>query len=193
MRQREVIQAGDVQQRHIEIKRRLAVGSVEGAVLGGMLIDAESDVEGVLNVCRRAFDIDDHAIGGGVDHGQAIGLRETKHGGVVGFSGTKSAGELLDAEILVEAGTLRIVDLLQQIVEFGFIPRRQRDGQAQTLCAGKVADQGRDSAGDCLRDMGGQGGALFGLGRGCGEEKDGARTRSAARHCEVGIADSLFI
>src|ERR1017187_9686073 len=64
---RKVVEAGDVQQRHIEIDRGLVVWRVERAALGGMLIDAEGHVERALNVCCRAFDIQDHAILGGVD------------------------------------------------------------------------------------------------------------------------------
>src|SRR5580698_4920749 len=97
MRQSEVIQPGDVQRRHVEIKRRLAVRSEESSALAGMLIDAERHVEGALDACCRAFEIDDHAVGGGARHGEAVGLREAEDRCVVGFGGTESAGEFLYA------------------------------------------------------------------------------------------------
>ncbi len=119
-----------MQQGHVEIERRLAVWRVECAVLCGMLIEAKGQAESLLDACCWAFDIHHHAVGGGVDHGEAIGFREMEDGCIVRLGGAKSGGELSYAEVLAVAGTLRIVDLLEQSVEVRFIAQRQGDGQA---------------------------------------------------------------
>src|SRR5580700_1614146 len=118
---KEIIQAIDMQQRNIEIDRGFAVWRIKRAVLGGMPIYVESHVESFLDICRRGFDIQNHAIGWGVDYVQALRLGVLKSCRVVSFRGTKSFAELLHAQIFVVAGTLRIVELLQQLIEFGLI------------------------------------------------------------------------
>src|ERR1700684_2268080 len=159
MGQRKVVQARDVKQGNVEIGRGFAVWSVERTALGGMLVEAESYVEGGLDACCGTFDIDDHAVGGGVGDCKTVGLREAGHRSVVGCSGTESAGELLDTEVLVEVGTLRIVDLLEETVELRVVTQGQRNGEAEMLFAGKMADQRGDAAGDRFGDLGCQGGS----------------------------------
>ena len=143
-----------MEQGHVEVDLGFAVWRVKRAALGGMLIEVEGYVEGVFNGCGRGFDVHDHAVGGGVHHRHSIRLLEMENRRVVCFRGTKSIGKLLDAEVLVITGTLPIVELLQEIIEFGLIAQGQRDGEAYALRAGNVTDQRRDSAGPRPRERG---------------------------------------
>ena len=120
-REREVVKARDVPQRNRQIGRWLLVRSVEGALFRGVLIHAHVEVERSLDIRYRPRDIHEQPIGSGARHCQTIRLRETNHRVVILLRRSEPLGELLHAEELVVRGALRIVNLLQQFVEFRLV------------------------------------------------------------------------
>ena len=67
-----VVEAGDVPELEGQIGGGLAVGRVEGAVLGRMLVGPHAHVEGSLDGGDGAFDLDVHAVAGAADDGEAV-------------------------------------------------------------------------------------------------------------------------
>ena len=65
---RVVIEAGDVPQLDCQVRPGLTIGRVENAILCGMLIQAQLDVEGLFNPGNRANNVYVHAIARGADH-----------------------------------------------------------------------------------------------------------------------------
>ena len=62
-----IIQTRNVQQRRVEIDRRLAVGRVERPVLRRMLVHAKLHMEGAFDIRRRAFNVDHQPVDRHVD------------------------------------------------------------------------------------------------------------------------------
>src|SRR5580704_5941188 len=89
-----VLESIDVPELEREVDGRLTVGSVEGAIFGRVLIEAELDVESLLDVGDGSGHRNDHAVASGLaDDLQAVLFREADDGIVLILGGAKARGE----------------------------------------------------------------------------------------------------
>ncbi len=138
-RQSVVVQPAYLQNRRRQIQRRFRVRCVEGARFGRMLVNPQGHLEGFRNVAGRAGHIQHHAVGMREGDGQAIGLGEIHERLIILFRRPEPLGKLLGREVVTVVGAGRVVDLLEQAVEFRLVAQRQADSQVQTLRAWKIA------------------------------------------------------
>ena len=97
MRQREVIQAGNVGNRHTQVERRLAIRREERTVFRGMPIDVHPHVEGPLHLLDRAADGNDEAIRRRTGDSKAVRLGPGNYGLIVVRGGSIARCEFIDA------------------------------------------------------------------------------------------------
>ena len=114
MRDGVVVQTGDVPEVERQVRRRLAIRGIEGAVLGGVLIGAHAHMEGSLDGRNGAFDLHIHAIACAADYAEAIHLREANDRVIVFLAGTKLRGKLRHGKEVPVGGAGRIVELVQK-------------------------------------------------------------------------------
>src|ERR1700758_3527179 len=96
-----VIKSGDMPKLEGKIDRRLAVRTVEEAVLRGMSISSHIDMKRLLDVRHRAADVNIQAIARSTSHSQAVGLSEMNDGVVIGLRWAESFSELVDGKELM--------------------------------------------------------------------------------------------
>src|SRR5882757_5806539 len=94
MRNRVVVQAGDMPQADRKIRYRLTIGSKECAALSRMLVRVDVDMESRLNSRDTALHLHLHTIASTTYNLQAILLRELDHSVVILLCGTKPRSEL---------------------------------------------------------------------------------------------------
>ena len=118
----------------------LPVRSIEGAVFGGVLVDAHGHMEGCLNGRHRAGDIQVHAIAGSAHHRKAVGFGEmnSQRHSPPGWGQTR--GELFHREELAVRRAGRIVEFLQKTDLSRLVAERQNQHQAHGLLCGEAPD-----------------------------------------------------
>ena len=89
-----VVQAGHVPEVEGEVHGGFAVGSEEGAVLGGVLIGEHVDVHGTLDGKDGSFDLNFHAVAGAAGDGEAVLFGEGEDFVVLGLRGAELCCEL---------------------------------------------------------------------------------------------------
>ncbi len=97
-----------------KIRSGFAVRGVEDAVLGGVLVGPQVDMEGSFDGRNRALDLHIHPIARAADNRQAVRLCEGEHGVIVFLRGAKPRGELLRRKELPVGGAGRIVEIGQE-------------------------------------------------------------------------------
>ena len=108
-RQRIVVQPADAQDRHRQVQRRLGLRRIERPRFRRVLIDAQGQVEGFLDVRHRAADIQQGAIGVRAAHRQAVGLRKGDDRLVILFRRAEPGGKLFRRQVVPVIGMGRIV------------------------------------------------------------------------------------
>ncbi len=132
-----------------EIKTWLGIGSEKLARLGRVLVAAQSDVEGALDVADGTLDVENDAVGVSTRDGEAVGIGELDDGGVIHGSRAELPGKFLRGEELVEIGAGRVVKVRKEPAEGGLISQRQ--GYREMELPGRVELSGRFQRGDRRR------------------------------------------
>ncbi len=133
MRNYIIIQTADGEHGNIQIKRGFDIGRVEIAGLGRMRIKAHCNVEEPLDVRHRPIYIQQGAIGMSGGYGQAVRFREGDDGLIIFFSRAKTHGKLLRCEEAMVIGTGRVVEFLEQMIEFILVAQGQPQREIQML------------------------------------------------------------
>ncbi len=136
MRNRVVVQARNMPERKPESGRGLAVGPVEGTILGGVLVAKHSYMEGPLDRRNRTFDLHLHAVAGASGNGKPIALRILDHRVIIRDGWAEPFGELRDGQEVPIGGTAWVIDLSEKIFQRRLIAQRQNDVQAKLLALG---------------------------------------------------------
>jgi hypothetical protein len=96
-----VIQSSNVPEREGQVHSGFAVGRVEGAILGGILIDSETHVKGLLDVGHPADELQVPAVTASADNFKAARLGECDQGIPIFLARAKPLGDLLGREELL--------------------------------------------------------------------------------------------
>ena len=140
MRDGVVFEAGDVPEIEGQTGGGLAIGGVEGAILGGVLVGDHVDVKGALDGEDAALDLNFHAIAGASGDGEAVGFGEAEDFVVLGLRGAEFCGELGGREEVTEGGTGGIKDLGEEGLKAGGVSERKNDVEAQHLRCGETPE-----------------------------------------------------
>ena len=116
MRDRVVVQAGNVPELDREVRCGLPVRSVEGPVFSGMPVDIHGHMKGLLNVLYRRRNIDVHAITRSAHHRKAVCFGKMNYGVIILLAWAKPRSELFHREELVVRRARRIVELFQKLI-----------------------------------------------------------------------------
>ena len=141
MRDRIVVQTGDVPELHRQVGAGLAVGRKEGAAFRGVLIDRHRYVECSVDVRDRGRELYVPGFERAANHLKAVRVRESDQGVVVLLARSKPLGKLLWGNVLLVGGAGRIVELLQEIFQLWLVAQRQNYIEMHGLICGKLADE----------------------------------------------------
>lgn len=171
-----VVESSDVPELEGKIDSGLAVRSEEAAVLRGMLVGAHRDVEGLLDGGDGSGDVEVEAIGRGGYDGEAVLVREIDDGVVVVLGGAEFSGELIDGEEMAPGGTVRVVEIGEEVVELLLVAQWERDDEAEGLAGWQLSERFGFTVDGDLADMVGEEGLR--LGRSSGGGSRGQRGRN---------------
>src|SRR5262245_23313200 len=105
MRERVIVETANVQNAHRKINRRFGVRRVECSCFIGMLVNVHLQIEDLLDVSRRAFHVQNHAIRVFSSYFQTVGLYEVDERLISVFARSESLGELVWRQIMAVEGT----------------------------------------------------------------------------------------
>ncbi len=133
MREPEVTQAADIQDRHSRLDRRLSIRGVKRAGFSRVLVSPQRNLEGILDIGHVTGDIQQHAIDMGAGYCEVVRFGKSNDGLVIRFCGAEPGVELIRGEILPVVGAGRVTDVLQKAVEALRVAQGQADGQIQGI------------------------------------------------------------
>ena len=113
-----------MEQGHVQVQRGFLIRRVEQASVRTAVL-AQFEVKDLFDVGHLARHLQQRAVRVGCRHRQAFGLGELDHGLVVGISGPETGRELLGGEETAVLGTVGVVKLLQQALEFILVAQRE--------------------------------------------------------------------
>ena len=148
-----VIQPRNMPQRERQVGRGLGIGSVEDAVLGGVLVGQELHMERALDGRHGTLDLNVHRVARAARDGESIAYGELHHGVILRLARTKLRGELGGRHKLVEQRAAGVIDLAQKRLEASRIAQRQHNIQAHDLAGRESANRLRLTAADCIAHM----------------------------------------
>src|ERR1700722_20570598 len=129
MREGKVVKPRNMPQRKREVCGGLAIGRIEAAILGGVLIDAHIYMECALYFCHRARYLHVDAIRRDTGDGQAVLFGEIDHRIIILLRRPELLRELIYREELPVTRTAWVVEILQELIQLVLIAQRQRDHQ----------------------------------------------------------------
>src|SRR5262249_48539779 len=150
MRNRIIVQPGDVPELNIQVGARFAVRTVEGSILGRVLIGQQCHMECGFDGRNGAFDLNFHAIARSADHREAVRERVLHYRVVVALRWAELFGEFSGREEVAEVGNGRAVQFREKRVETGLVADGQNNIQLQDLSSRKMANQTRLAGEGCL-------------------------------------------
>jgi hypothetical protein len=135
---------------------------VKNAAFGRMLIRPHLEMKRSLNIADGGVHVQNHSIGMRRRHGETILLRILTNRLVIFLRRAESRSEFFGGQITVIICARRIVDFLQQVLQFILVSQWQTDGKLQMFRT-IFAAQRRQSR-HCLGDMTAQrlGGRILG-------------------------------
>ena len=140
-RDRIIVQARDVPKLERQVDCWLAVGSEEGAVFRGVLIDAQGHMEGIFDVRHRAFELHIKSIARGLRHIEALRFRECNDGVIIRLAGSKAFSKFCHRQEVAVRGARRIRDFLHKTLQLCWMAQRQNDVEVHGLGRGELSDK----------------------------------------------------
>src|SRR5215472_15891334 len=98
-----------------------------------MLINIHCHVEGLLNVCDRRIDFDNHSVRRSASNGHTILACEADHGIVIVAGLPKHLCDLFYTEILLIVRAAWLVEILKECIQVSLIANRQADYDVKRL------------------------------------------------------------
>src|SRR2546427_13255956 len=106
-----------------------------------MLIGMQRQMECFLDIPNSSFDVQNDAIRLlGLD-GKSVRFREPDHSFIIALGWSESLRELLRCQILTIKRAYGVVDIAEQLVEFGAVSQRQADCKMQLLRGWQSSDR----------------------------------------------------
>ena len=98
-----------------------------------MTIGPQRGVERLLDIRCAAFHVQHHAVGIRADYGKAVAFRKLHYRLVILFRRAEARSEFLRREESVKVGAVRIVKLLEKLIQHYLVAQRQTDGKRKNI------------------------------------------------------------